>query len=200
MKRTAAAVTLGALLAAPLSAQEFAEPKSGTKFPVKADGMTLLGAGLRTRTFLKVRVYAIGLYVGDAAISGPLAADKGQIGSPAFYKKLVEGDFKKQVTLKFLRDLDADQIQEAMREALQGADKARVDTFVGYFPAITSAQECVIRWAPGGTLETVMAGANKPPIVDKAFATAVFAIWLGDTPVQEDVKKALVSRAGEVIR
>jgi hypothetical protein len=199
MRTIGVAVLLGAL-AAPLAAQEFAEPKSGTKFSVKADGMTLLGAGLRTKTFLKVKVYAIGLYVADGALSGPLAAHRGQTASPAFYQALVQGDFSKQVTLKFLRDLDASQIQEAMREALPGADKARVDTFVGYFPAITSGQECVIRWAPGGTLETVMAGAAKPPIADKAFATAVFAIWLGDRPVQEEVKKALVSRAAEVIR
>jgi predicted DNA-binding transcriptional regulator AlpA len=196
----AGALLLSAALAAPLPAQEVAEPRSGTNFPVKVDGMSLLGAGLRTRTFLKVQVYAIGLYVADSALSGPLAAYKGQIGSPAFYRELVQGDFPKQVTLKFLRDLDAEQIQEAMREALRGADKAKVDAFVSYFPAIKSGQECVIRWAPGGTLETVMAGAAKPPIADKAFAAAVFAIWLGEKPIQEDIKKALVSRAGELIK
>ncbi len=75
-----------------------------------------------------------------------------------------------------------------------------MDTFVGYFPAIASGQECVLRWTPGGTLETVMAGTPKPPIADKAFASAVFAIWLGEKPIQEDLKKAVVSRAGELIR
>jgi len=196
----AAALVVGAALAPPVAAQEVAEPRSGTKFPAKVDGLSLLGVGLRTRTFLKVQVYAIGLYVADSALSGPLAAHKGQIGSTALYQQLVQGDFPKQVTLKFLRDLDAEQIQEAMREALRGADKAKVDAFVGYFPAIKIGQECVLRWAPGGTLETVMAGAPKPPIADKAFAAAVFAIWLGEKPIQEDVKKALVSRAAELIR
>jgi hypothetical protein len=198
-RRLAVALVLGAL-APPLAAQEVAEPRSGTKFPVKVDGLSLLGVGVRTRTFLKVQVYAIGLYVADSALSGPLAAHQGQIGSPAFYQQLVQGDFPKQVTLKFLRDLDAEQIQEAMREALRGADRAKVDTFVSYFPAIKTGQECVLRGAPGGTLETLMAGAPKPPIADKAFAAAVFAIWLGEKPIQEDVKKALVSRAAELIR
>jgi len=200
MKTAAVAVLVGTALVPSLPAQEFTEPGSGTKLPVKVEGMTLLGAGLRTRTFLKVKVYAAGLYVADTAIAGPLASFKGQTSSSAFYAELVRGDFPKQVTMKFLRDLDAGQIQEAMRDALAGADKARVDAFVGYFPAIQSGQECVLRWAPGGTLETVMAGAPRPPIADKAFASAVFAIWLGEKPIQADLKKGMVSRAGELVR
>lgn len=196
----AAALVLGTAVATPLLAQDVTEPKSGAKFPGRIEDKVLLGAGLRTKTFLKVQVYAMGLYVADSAISGPLAAYKGKTDSPAFYRELVQGDFAKQVTMKFLRDLSASQIQEAMREALAGADKARVDAFVSYFPAITSGQECVLRWVPGGTLEVVMPGQAKPPIADKAFATAVFGIWLGEKPIQDDLKKAVVSRASEVMR
>ena len=201
MKRVApVALLLATALTTPLVAQEVTEPRSGAKFPTRIEDKTLLGAGLRTKTFLKVHVYALGLHVADSAISGPLAAYKGKTDSPAFYRDLVQGDFPKQVTMKFLRDLSASQIQEAMREALAGADKARVDAFVAYFPAITTGQECVLKWAPGGTLEAVIAGQAKAPIADKAFATAVFGIWLGEKPIQEDLKKAIVSRAGELIR
>jgi Chalcone isomerase-like len=200
MRTLAAAALLVGTTVAPLLAQDVTEPKSGAKFPSRIEDKVLLGAGLRTKTFLKVQVYALGLYVADSAVSGPLAAYKGKADSPAFYRELVQGDFAKQVTMKFLRDLSASQIQEAMREALAGADKARVDAFVAYFPAITSGQECVLRWVPGGTLEVVMAGQAKPPIADKAFATAVFGIWLGEKPIQDDLKKAIVSRAAEVMR
>jgi hypothetical protein len=201
MKNAAAvALLVGAAVATPLLAQEVTEPRSGAKFPARIEDKALLGAGLRTKTFLKVQVYALGLHVADSALSGPLAAYKGKTDSPAFYRDLVQGDFPKQVTMKFLRDLSANQIQEAMREALAGADKARVNAFVAYFPAITSGQECVLKWAPGGTLETVIGGQTKAPIADKAFAAAVFSIWLGEKPIQEDLKKAIVSRAGELIR
>lgn len=201
MKNVAAvALFVGTAVATPLLAEDVTEPRSGAKFPSRIEDKSLLGAGLRTKTFLKVHVYALGLYVADSAISGPLAAYKGKTDSPAFYRELVQGDFPKQFTMKFLRDLSASQIQEAMREALAGADKARVDTFVTYFPAITSGQECLLKWAPGGTLESVMAGQAKPPIADKAFAMAVFAIWLGEKPIQDDLKKAVVSRAAELIR
>jgi hypothetical protein len=188
------------ILAAPLLAQDVTEPGSGVRFAARDGDKALVGLGLRTRTFLKVKVYAIGLYVADSALAGPLAAYKGQTSSPAFYKALVEGDFPKEVRLRFTRELSANQIQEAMREALAKADKARVDQFVSYFPTIKQGDECVIRWAPGGTLETVMAGAAKPPIADPAFAAAVFGVWLGEKPIQEDVKKGLVSRAGELLR
>ena len=201
MKNVAAvALLVGSAVASPLLAQEVTEPRSGAKFAAKLDDKSLLGAGLRTKTFLKVQVYALGLYVADSAISGPLAAYKGKTDSTAFYREIVQGDFPKQVTMKFLRDLSASQIQDAMREALAAADKGRVDAFVAYFPAITSGQECVLRWAPGGTLEAVMAGQAKPPIADKAFAMAVFGIWLGEKPIQDDLKKAVVSRAAELIR
>src|SRR5258706_8056442 len=164
---------LATALATPLLAQEVTEPRSGAKFPTRIEDKALLGAGLRTKTFLKVHVYALGLYVADSALSGPLAAFKGKTDSPAFYRELVQGDFPKQITMKFLRDLSLSQIQEAMREALAGADKARVDAFVGYFPGLTSGQECVLTWAPGGTLETVVAGQAKTPTAANAITAPV---------------------------
>jgi hypothetical protein len=193
---------LAALSVAPrlASAQEITEPASSVKFAAKDGDLSLLGVGLRTKTFLRVKVYAIGFYVADSALVGSLAAYKGKVDSPGFYGELVQGDFPKQVRLKFVRDVSADKIQEAMREALAGASTAPLDAFVGYFPALKTGDECVLRWAPGGTLETTTAGQAKPPIVDRAFAAALFGVWLGPKPIQEDIKKALVSRAGELLK
>jgi hypothetical protein len=196
-----AAALLGACLAAlPAAAQEVTEPGSGARFAAKKGDLSLLGVGLRTRTIFQVKVYAIGLYVADAALAGPLAAHRAALGSPAFYRDLVRGDFPKELHLKFTRDVGQGTIQEAMRESLAGTDRARLDRFVGYFPEVKAGQECVLRWAPGGTLETVMAGQPKPPIADRDFAAAVFAVWLGENPIQEGIKKGLVSRAAALIR
>ncbi len=188
-------------LATPLeTVQEVIEPGSGVRFAVKRGDLSLLGGCVRTRTWFKVKVYAIGLYVADWALSEPLSVHKGTLGSPAFYKDLISGDFPKEVHLKFTRDLDRGAIQEAMRKALAGTNRARIDTLVSYFPEIKAGQECVIRWAPEGTLETVMAGKSMPPIADRDFAAAVFAVWLGEKPIQKDIKKGLVSRAAVLIR
>lgn len=201
MKLSLAVPLLAApFLAAPVLAQNVTEPKSGVSFPVKTDGMSLLGVGLRTKTMLKVKVYAIGLYVADSALSAPLAAHKGKTDSPAFTRDLVTGDFGKQIVLKFVRDLSADQIQGAFREVLTAANPQKTELFVNYFGEIKARQEAVLRWAPGGTLEVNVAGLGKTPIEDKAFAASVFGIWLGDKPIQDDIKRALVSRAPELIK
>jgi hypothetical protein len=186
-------------LAAQGRGQDVTEPKSGVTFAAKSGDMSLLGVGVRTRTMLKVKVYAVGLYAADSALAGPLAAHKANVAAPSFYKDLVSGDFEKQVVMKFVRDVSTDQIRGAFRESLKGAEGAKVDLFVGYFSDTKVGQEYVLRWAPGGILETKVAGLNKPPITDEKFAAAVFGIWLGEKPIQEDIKKGLVSRAGALL-
>lgn len=193
-----ALVLAGAL---PALAQPVTEPKTGFTFEnTDKDGWWLLGVGVRTRTMLNVKVYAIGLYVDGPSYTRLVASKGGNVKpSPELYKELVWGDFGKRLQLKFARDLSASQIQGAFREALPSASKARVDQFVGYFGDLARGQDAVVRWAPGGTLETTVAGAAKPPIADKEFAAAVFSIWLGEKPIQEDVKSALVSRAAVTV-
>lgn len=196
MNRLFAAVLLAFFLVSPSIAQEVAEPKSGTKFAIKDGDTSLLGVGLRTKTIAKVKVYAIGLYVAESAISGPL---KGKAGTPDLYRELVSGDFKKTVVMKFVRDVSTTQIRDAFNESMKGAG-GRSQEWINYFTDIPSGQDCIISWVPGVGLTTKVAGADKPPINDKSLAAAVFSIWLGDKPVQEDVKKDLVSRAGELLK
>lgn len=197
MKSTlAAALLLGLGLPAVARAQDtVTEPGSGVSFPVHRDDMTLLGTGLRVKSiaFVKAKVYAIGLYVADSALTGALAAHKGK-PSEALYKELVWGDFPKQVVLRFTRGLGQGRIQSAMREALEGADPKFTNLFVSYFPEVQEGHECVLRWGPGGSLETTYNGLNKGAINDKNFAAAVFGIWLREKPIQNDIKPALVAR------
>ena len=192
--RPATAVVVAALLAslAPSArAEDVVEPRTGVRFPAKIGDMSLLGVGLRTKTILKVKVYAIALYVADAALAGPL---KGK-SAPALAHELCWADFPKEIHLHLVRDVSASQMQEAIRAALEHADKARVDTFVSYFGDIKTGEEYVLRWAPGGILETIAKGTPRPPIADKNFAAAVFGIWLGDDPIQDDIKRDLMARA-----
>ena len=82
------AVTLAATLIAPslaLSAEQEAEPSSGVTFDAQIGDLQLLGTGLRTKTFLKVKVYAIGLYVDPK----PLVEHRDKPDSPELYKALV---------------------------------------------------------------------------------------------------------------
>jgi hypothetical protein len=194
------AVAIAALSLAASSPADFVtEPKSGVRFAASVGEMSLLGVGVRTKTFLKVKVYAIGLYVADSALSGPLAIHKGEVGSPAFYRDLLTGDFEKQIVLKPVRELSAEQIQEAFRSHMLSVDRELLDQFVSYFTRTGPGQECVLRWTAGGMLETNVAGVARPAIADRAFAEAVFAIWLGERPVEDKLRKRLISRANQLL-
>lgn len=184
-------ICLSLALCPALLAETATEPRSGVAFEKKLGDMTLTGIGLRTKTFLKVKVYAVGLYVADASLAGPLAAEKGKAKTAAFYNEMVAGESPRVIQMKFTRDLSADQIQGAFRETLGKANRDQVEKFVGYFGEIKTGQDCVLTWAPGGVLKTTVAGLAKPDIADKAFASAVFGIWLGDKPIQEDIKADL---------
>ncbi len=191
-----AAVVLLSILAAPAWSQDVTEPKSGAKFPAQENGMSLLGAGLRSRMMGKQKVYAIGLYVADSALAGPL---KGKAGTGDLYREIIDGDFKKKVVLKFLRDLSNDQIRDGFRDALKGAG-SKTDVWVNSFTSVVSGQEAVIAWTPGVGLETKSGGLNKSQFNDKTFASSVFGIWLGEKPIQDDLKKDLVMHAGVLIK
>jgi hypothetical protein len=193
MKKLAAALAL-ALFASPLLAQDVTEEKSGTKFTAKRGDQSLLGTGLRKKAFFKV--YAIGLYVSDAALQGPLKAHKGK---PTLQAEIINGDFERTIQMKFLRDVSQDRIRGAFRETLEQADKTKLEGFLSYFGETKEGQEYLLHWVAGGALEVTVAGVAKPPITDKTFAGQVLGIWLGATPIQDDIKQGLVSRQGQVI-
>jgi hypothetical protein len=202
MNRTliAAALTAFALPATAL-AQDWTVPMTGVAFPAKKDDMTLLGGGVRVKKIVfTFKAYVVALYVSDAALTGPLAAYKGKTGSPEFYRELQTGDFKKELVLRFARNLSQSRIQEAMRESLAGADAKLLDQFVSYFPEVKEGQTCELRYLPGGTLESVMAGQAKPPIHDKAFADRLFGLYVGPAPLQADIKEGIVARARELLK
>ena len=197
--RLLAGVVLLLSAAAPATGPVYTELKTGVTFATKVGDMSLLGVGLRTRTFLKFKVYTLGLYVADSALSGPLAGHRGKLGTSAFYRDIVVGDFDKQFVLKLVRDLSAEQIQGNFRSHLTAADPRLTEQFVSYFGATKAGQDCVLRWVPGQRLETTVAGVVKPPIADKAFADEVFAIWLRDRPAEDAIRRQLISRAKELI-
>ena len=183
-----------------VAAQDFKDPKSEVAFAIDNGDLTLLGTGLRIKkiAFLKFKAYAFGFYVDKAAAD--LAPFKGKPASDDLRKALQTGDFKKELVLHFMRDLDAKKIQDAMREALEkGTDPKVLDQFIAYFPEIKVGERCTLRWVPGGTIETVMMGQEKPPITDRAFAEKLYGLYVGPKPLQKDFKDATVARVGDVL-
>ena len=176
------------LLAAafPVWAAEVAGVKIDDKARVADTELSLSGAGLRKRVFFQV--YAIGLYVRDRK------ADP--ISQPG----------PKRVQIHMLRDVGADQfidalsdgIKENHSEAEAKALEPRVKELGATMAEIKQAKKgmtIALDW--NGTATQVLVD-GKPagrPIQGEDFYRALLRIWLGDKPVQEDLKKALLGGA-----
>ena len=183
---------------APTAPPVVVEPKTGLAFPTSSGRMSLLGVGVRTRSILKFKVYALAFYVADTALAGPLAPYKRGTQAAPFFRELVRGDFEKRLVLTLARDLSADQIRGTFRQHLPRADPALREQFASYFDASRAGEGCVMHWVEG-RLETTVVGVRKPPIANKAFADEVFAIWLGERAAGDPLRRQLVSRAQDVI-
>jgi hypothetical protein len=178
---------LGVLIFMVFAWPAFAAEVAGVKLPDTDQQLVLNGAGLRKRAFFQV--YAIGLYLPEKK-----AAAAEAIGAAG----------PKRVAIHMLRDVDAEQFTGALTDGMKDnhgevemkALEPRVKQLVGIMAAMKEAKEgmrITLDWAPAaGTLVTVNGKPAGQPIAGEDFYRALLRIWLGDKPVQADLKKALL--------
>jgi len=149
--------------------------------------LVLNGAGLRKRAFFQV--YVAGLYLPEKKAT---AAEVLAAAGP------------KRVAMHMLRDVDGDQFAVSLTDSLKGnhseaemrAFDSRVIQLVTAMNGIGEAKSgmrITLDWLPASGLQL---GANgKPlgaPIPGEDFYRALLKSWIGDKPVQDDLKKALL--------
>lgn len=167
------------------AAVAFAAEVAGVKLPdsVEAGGKTLKlnGAGLRKKVVFKV--YVAGLYL-ESPSKDPAA--------------IISTDEVRSMRLHILRSLEAGKITEAITEGFEKNSKpqmptlkARLEKFNAMFPNVKDGDEIVMTYVPGRGTSVTAKGAEQGIIEGKDFADALFSVWLGPNPVQEDLKKAL---------
>lgn len=173
-------------LALPVHAADVAGVKFEDKARVESAELALTGAGLRKRLFFQV--YAIGLYVQD-----PKADLVAQGGA-------------KRIAIHMLRDVDAATFTEALidgmrpnhDEAAMKALEPRIAQLNALMAGLKEAKKgmaIALDWVPGtGTRMLVNGKASGAPIAGEDFYRALLRIWLGDKPVQDDLKQALLGR------
>jgi hypothetical protein len=186
-----ATLVLAALLPLAGLAAEVGGVKLDDKTRVDAGGPELLlnGAGIRTR--FVVKVYVAGLYLTEKK---PAAADAIALGGP------------KRVSITMLRDVGAKQFNEALVEGFRAnntaADveklKAPLDELSAIMSALGEAKKggvITLDFVPGtGTRVLVDGTAKGKPIAGDEFYKGLLRIWLGDKPVDGDLKKAMLGQ------
>jgi hypothetical protein len=185
MKRWLAGMML--LWALPVAALEIAGVNVADKAKVGASDLVLNGAGIRTRAIFKVYVGA--LYLGDRRSAA--AEVLGQKGA-------------KRVVLTMLRELSAEQLNEAFENGIQAnhsaaelaALKPRIAELLSLFTDAKKGDVILLDFLPeSGTVVSVNGAARGKPIAGEDLYSAVLRIWLGDRPVDGDLKKGMLGQA-----
>jgi hypothetical protein len=173
-----------AALAGPAAAAEVAGVKLDDKASVAGKELVLNGAGVRTRAVFKV--YVGSLYV--PAKAGTTAA--------------VLAAVPRRVQLNLLRNLSADQLVDALVDGLKdntsdaefAALKPQVDQMGGImksFGDVKEGQVVTIDFVDG-TSRLALNGQPRGEVAGEAFNQALMRVWIGDKPVQADLKKAML--------
>jgi long-chain acyl-CoA synthetase len=108
----------------------------------------------------------------------------------------------RRVQMNLLRDLSADQLVNALVDGLKdnnseaelAAIKAQVDQMVATMKAFNEVKEkdvVALDFVDGAT-KIMLNGQAKASIPGDAFNGALMKVWLGDKPVQADLKKAML--------
>jgi hypothetical protein len=184
MKTRAALIAFCVVLAAaPLLAKEVA----GVTMPdtVTVAGKTLKLSGMGLRKKLMFKVYVAGLYV-ETPVNAPEA--------------IISSDQIKRIDLHVLRSLKASQVTEAIEEGFEKNSKAqmaalsdRLKKFSSLFSDVAEGDQISMTYVPGKGTSVSIKGSEKGIVEGKDFSDALFSVWLGSNPVQDDLKKALVS-------
>ena len=176
-----------AALAVTVGAADISGVKLEDRTQVESRDLVLNGAGLRTR-FRVVKVYVIGLYLPEKktdasavlALAGP-----------------------KRAAIHMLRDVGADTFTDALVEGLKAnhseadykALEPRVKELSDIMTQIGEAKNgmtIALDWAGGATRLVVNGKPTGNPIAGEDFYKALLRIWIGDKPVQDDLKKSLL--------
>ncbi len=181
------AALLALLIALPAQALELAGVAVEDKAKVGASELVLNGAGIRTRAIFKVYVGALYLTQKKANAAEAVA----QAGA-------------KRVSLTLLRDLSGRQLSEALNDGLEAnvaatelaGLKTKVDDLLARFTDGKKGDVILLDYLPeSGTAVRLNGEPRGKPIPGEDFYRALLRIWLGDKPVDGDLKKGMLGQA-----
>ena len=176
------------MLSLSVHAAELEGVKLEDRIQVDGQDLQLNGIALRTR-YVVIKIYVAGLYLPQKTTS-PEAA--------------IDGHGAKRISLTMVRDASAEQFVESIDSGLQANNseaqlaevKPQVDALYEKIRGVKEAKKgmaIALEWQPdAGTVMLVNGAARGKPIPGEDFYRALLRIWLGDKPVQDDLKKALL--------
>ena len=163
-------------------AAELAGVKFAEKIEVKSQPLVLNGLGLRTATFLSIKVYVAALYLENKSSSA---------------QDILTSKERKQVVLHFVRSVSASKLQTAWRDGFAanvpqaGKLAAQVEELCN---AMADVEDGDVLTFDIGKDEVVVTRNKKlvGTISGAEFAQNLLAVWIGSSPPNEGLKNGLL--------
>lgn len=184
--RSLAALALSAALAAP--AAQASVQVEGVHFePEHAlGGVTLDLEGAAVFRYLLFKVYAAALYLPDATAETDVLAD----------------DVARRLEVVYFRDIAGSDLARAADTILQRAVppaefaglQERIEQLHGWYRDVTAGDRIALSYVPGQGTTLEMNGRALGTVPGADFARAYFAIWLGEMPIDEELREALLAQ------
>jgi len=185
-------------VAAEIEGVRFAE-----RLSVEGAELRLLGTGLlRYRVFIKG--YVAAFYMAESTARPLNEAGEAVVGEASGAGVL--GDVPRRLEIEYFWPIPAEKFAEATRKGIaQNTDPAgfavlrdRIDRISSLYEDVEPGDRYVITYVPGLGTELSRNGRSLGVVEGADFSAAMFAIWVGDRPVDESLREQLLASLPEV--
>ncbi|KAF7836595.1 fatty-acid-binding protein 3, chloroplastic [Senna tora] len=207
------------------SAEYVEEPATNVKFqtslslPGCSDSLTLFGTGYREKVFaiIGVKVYAAGLYL-NQSITSELNAWKGQPEDviqedSSLFKTIYQSPFEKSLQIILVRDVDGKTFWDALDDAVSPRiksptteDETALSTFRRVFQdrPLKKGTFIFLTWLNPSKMLVFVSPHGFPSTVDATIesanvASALFDVFLGDSPVSPTLKSSVAKGLSKIL-
>jgi hypothetical protein len=184
-----AAVAALATMAA-ISTTAYANNRPTVRFAevidVNGQQLKMKGSGvLRYMRFIKV--YAGALYTLPDTAPGSVLADTPKRLEVEYFLSLKGEDFGPATYKGLANNISHEEIERL---------RPRIDYHNSLYADVQPGDRYTLTYTPGVGTELAFNGVPRGTIAGADFAAAIFSLWLGDAPIDERFKQALLGRSG----
>ncbi|MCK4708025.1 MAG: chalcone isomerase family protein [Gammaproteobacteria bacterium] len=169
-----------------VQAKQIADVKINEQVTVADKLLTLNGAGMRTKFVFDI--YVAAFYTADPVRNASQISDNNQPMRMAMH--FVYGEVGKEKLTDGWDDGFEDNLSSAQLKKME----SRIKLFNGMFETVKKGDVILLDYIPAkGTLVTIN-DKTKGVVTGFEFYQALLMIWLGDDPVGDDLKDALLGK------
>lgn len=150
---------------------------------VETKTLKLNGIGVRTKTFLGIKVYVAGLYLEVPSKNA---------------EQIVAADRVRRLRIQLTHNAPNGKLVEELRGGTERNVKdasplrARLDRLLSGVPSLKEGQTLTITYVPGKGTSLVGTGGREVTAPGKDLADALFSAWLGKEPLDDALKEHLL--------